>query len=110
MHEGAQRPEGAAAEGWRLAVYWPEDQAFYHGRVADYNAITGLHRVHYDDGEQEALNLSQAKLKWLFGPDIPGQAQVTTDVTPQPGYQQQPADALSPQARAQVLYVYDCRL
>ncbi|KAK9809746.1 hypothetical protein WJX73_002059 [Symbiochloris irregularis] len=56
------------AVGWRIAVYWLEDQAFYTGCVAAFDAAAGQHSIRYDDGEQQVLDLRRHNVKWLLSP------------------------------------------
>lgn len=70
---------GAAAVGWRVAVYWPADMAFYSGEIAGYDAASGRHDVAYDDGEEGPLVLGVDRLKWLLAPGSAG--------APRPGLQ-----------------------
>lgn len=37
-------PQGRAALGWRVAVYWRDDRAFYEGVVVQYDPGSGRHR------------------------------------------------------------------
>ena len=39
-------------------VWWPEDKQYYTGVLNAYDAVSGKHRVLYDDGEWEFLDLS----------------------------------------------------
>jgi hypothetical protein len=34
-------PAGAAAVGWRVGIWWRDDQCFYYGRVDAHSADTG---------------------------------------------------------------------
>jgi hypothetical protein len=58
-------------------VYWPKDDAWYPGTVTAFDATAsgsgtstgsddmksrGLHRVDYDDGESEVIDLSKEKV------------------------------------------------
>ena len=45
--------------GRRLAVYWPDDDAWYHGTVSSWDPQTGQHHVFYDDGIEEAIYLHE---------------------------------------------------
>eukprot|EP00854_Cymbomonas_tetramitiformis_P011610 gene11610-biopygen11918 len=44
--------------GTRLELYWPLDEAWYPGIVADISAM-GKHHIEYDDGDNEWLLLSE---------------------------------------------------
>lgn len=48
---GEPVPKGKSAIGWRIGVYWKDDQKFYQGEVESYENATGRHMVLYDDGE-----------------------------------------------------------
>ncbi|KFK29743.1 hypothetical protein AALP_AA7G173100 [Arabis alpina] len=50
--------------GSRIRVWWPLDKAYYEAVVYSYDSSKRRHLVHYDDGEQEILNLQ--KQKWYF--------------------------------------------
>ncbi|XWS11713.1 hypothetical protein CRYUN_Cryun37aG0022700 [Craigia yunnanensis] len=43
--------------GRRIKVWWPMDKTFYEGVVASYDPIRMKHRVFYEDGDEERLNL-----------------------------------------------------
>ncbi|XP_027349607.1 DNA mismatch repair protein MSH6 [Abrus precatorius] len=51
--------------GRRVKVYWPLDKAWYEGLVKSFDNLTSKHLVHYDDGEEESLDLSKEKIEWL---------------------------------------------
>ena len=40
---GDPTPEGNAAIGWRISVYWRDDICFYHGIVESYNPDSGAY-------------------------------------------------------------------
>ena len=46
---GTALPKGKAAIGWRIAVYWRDDKAFYPAEIMGYDTATGRHEVEYDD-------------------------------------------------------------
>jgi len=50
--------------GRRLRVYWPLDDAWYEGRVDAYDAGSRKHRVKYDDGEEEQVDLGKERFEW----------------------------------------------
>lgn len=44
-------PKGEEMIGWRIAVYWKEEQHFYEGTVEDYDSELDQHTVSYVDGK-----------------------------------------------------------
>ncbi len=44
-------PQGLAAVGWRIGVYWREDHKFYLGELASYNDEEDLYEMNYDDSK-----------------------------------------------------------
>ena len=52
------------AVGRRLRVYWPLAKAWYEGRVDAYDGASRRHRVMYDDGEEEEVDLAKLKFEW----------------------------------------------
>jgi hypothetical protein len=56
----------------RIRVYWPMDHAWFHGRVTAYNAGTGQHQVHYDDGDARWYLLTAKQYALL--PEVRGEA------------------------------------
>ncbi|XP_042418962.1 DNA mismatch repair protein MSH6-like [Zingiber officinale] len=69
---GANTPPSAAKSGFsedvvgrRIKVFWPLDKVWYEGRVSSFDALQGKHLVLYDDGEDEALDLSREKFEWV---------------------------------------------
>lgn len=65
-----EEPSGTNAIGWRLAVFWPGDAAFYSGEVTSFDEATGRHEVSYDDGEEGTVHLSEDKIKWILPPGV----------------------------------------
>lgn len=59
----------AEVVGRRLRVYWPLDDAWYKGRVESYDAGFRKHRVKYDDGDEEEVDLAKEKFEWAAGED-----------------------------------------
>ena len=51
-----------ARAGARVAIYWPDDDEWYCGRVQQYEAREGKHAVLYDDGVLESLDLAEESL------------------------------------------------
>ena len=54
-----------AANGRRVRVYWPDDDAWFTGTVRRFDPRTGLHTVCYDDGDREQLMLAVERFEWL---------------------------------------------
>lgn len=66
----SRAPQGKAAVGHQVAIWWPDDFAWYNGRIQGFQAAKGEHLVHYDDNEVEWLNLAKERVHWK---DLPGQ-------------------------------------
>lgn len=47
--------------GVRLEVWWPKDRQFYKGVIESFDSRKKKHKVVYDDGEVEVLNLAREK-------------------------------------------------
>ncbi|XP_071690207.1 uncharacterized protein [Rutidosis leptorrhynchoides] len=47
--------------GSRIKVYWPDDKMFYEGVVKYFDGIRKRHKILYDDGDEETLNLKQER-------------------------------------------------
>ncbi|KAL3623360.1 hypothetical protein CASFOL_032176 [Castilleja foliolosa] len=50
--------------GRRVKVWWPLDQMFYEGEITFFDHLNKRHKVTYDDGESESLDLVEEC--WLF--------------------------------------------
>ena len=46
--------------GRRCKVYWPLEEFWYEGTIAKYNSLKRRHRVDYDDGDHEWIDLKEA--------------------------------------------------
>ena len=57
-------PKEAEAIGWKVGVWWNDDKMFYEGSVKAYNEEDQKHKILYDDGTEEWLDLSKEKLEW----------------------------------------------
>ena len=64
-----QKGPGAEVVGRRLKVWWPADEAWYSGGVASYDGER--HAIQYDDGDEEAVDLSKEKFEFLEGTHVP---------------------------------------
>ncbi|WVZ19027.1 hypothetical protein V8G54_006349 [Vigna mungo] len=49
--------------GLRIKVWWPKDREFYKGIIDSFDSAKKKHKVSYDDGEEEILNLGKEKWK-----------------------------------------------
>ena len=60
-------------KGKRVRVFWEEDKVWYSGLVKDYNEVTEMHLIIFDDGEQkeEPLNFPGAVMWELEKKDAP---------------------------------------
>ena len=65
----AKKGPGAEVVGRRLKVWWPADEAWYAGGVASYDGER--HAIQYDDGDEEAVDLSKEKFEFLEGTHSP---------------------------------------
>eukprot|EP01083_Nonionella_stella_P028924 79706_1 len=56
------------AEAWvdcRVAILWPDDNAWYEGIVQEFDAETGKHFIIYDDGGTEWIELAKESVKLI---------------------------------------------
>ena len=53
------------AVGDRIEVYWPMDTKFYSGTISSSKCGNGKHKVTYDDGDVEILDLSKERWSHL---------------------------------------------
>jgi hypothetical protein len=60
----------------RIRVFWPLDETWYFGLVKDYDPVTRLHHVRYDDKDEEWINLQNERIKLLL---LPGEARSRSD-------------------------------
>ncbi|XP_065851237.1 sister chromatid cohesion protein PDS5 homolog C-like isoform X1 [Euphorbia lathyris] len=69
--------------GKRVKVYWPKDKEYYIGTIDSFNASNKKHKVLYDDGDQEILNLKREKWAFIQDDDVM-QDEIEADVPPSP--------------------------
>ncbi|KAI5670934.1 hypothetical protein M9H77_11298 [Catharanthus roseus] len=48
---------GEKLVGCKIKVWWPMDQKYYEGLVDSFDLSTMKHKILYDDGDEEILNL-----------------------------------------------------
>ncbi|XP_042007075.1 protein starmaker-like isoform X1 [Salvia splendens] len=58
------RELGENLVGSKVEVWWPEDQLYYEGVIDSFDSAKKKHRVLYNDGDEEILNLK--KEEWRF--------------------------------------------
>ncbi len=61
-----------ACIGDAIEVYWPEDDEYYAGKVAARNIASGMHCIHYDDGEVEDIDLAREQWRFVVRPERSG--------------------------------------
>ncbi|XP_027903967.1 uncharacterized protein LOC114163817 [Vigna unguiculata] len=54
---------GENVVGLRVKVWWPKDREFYKGVIHSFDSAKKKHKVFYDDGDEETLNLVKEKWK-----------------------------------------------
>ncbi|KAK9821750.1 hypothetical protein WJX81_002727 [Elliptochloris bilobata] len=58
-------PPAHVLVGARISVFWPDDDAFYKGRILEVLGGEGECRVLYDDDMEERLTLPRERFRWL---------------------------------------------
>ena len=53
-----------ALTGTQLRVFWPLENTFFKGRVVAFDPFTMQHRVRYEDGDAEWLELFRERVRW----------------------------------------------
>jgi len=71
---GLRPPSGPAAVGWRVALYWDAEAAFFGATVVSYDFAARAHTLSYDDGAVERVCLHGDVVKWLAPPPAVGAA------------------------------------
>ena len=65
---------GQSTVGKSCRIFWPDDQAWYVGKITSFDIKTGKHQVYYDDGDEEWLDLGKERIEFVPIEDIPGTA------------------------------------
>nr|GEY75546.1 phospholipase-like protein [Tanacetum cinerariifolium] len=93
MLDCAQSAEhGEILVGRRIKVWWPADKSYYEGVVESFDRSKMKHKVLYDNGDEDVLNLNDRQ--WMLLEDVPA-------IEPVPDYELElPIKFLSPQAQA----------
>ncbi|KAL4334997.1 hypothetical protein GQ457_07G037490 [Hibiscus cannabinus] len=68
--------------GLKVKVWWPKDREFYEGFIHSFDPSKKKHKVHYNDGDQEILNLKREK--WAVIEDESGSDEEGTANHPNP--------------------------
>ncbi|XP_047324395.1 sister chromatid cohesion protein PDS5 homolog C-like isoform X3 [Impatiens glandulifera] len=55
------RDYGADLVGSKVKVWWPKDKEFYEGVIDAYDPVEKKHKILYNDGDQEELNLKKER-------------------------------------------------
>ncbi|KAJ0805058.1 putative sister chromatid cohesion protein Pds5 [Helianthus annuus] len=64
--------------GSRIEVWWPADRMYYPGVVTFFDFKKKRHKVLYDDGDVELINLKRQRWKWLeYASAVPGSLEHT---------------------------------
>ncbi|WOL19382.1 hypothetical protein Cni_G28180 [Canna indica] len=69
--------------GARIKVWWPDDEKFYDGVVAEYDRSTKKHKIDYDDGDVEILLLKKEHWEFIDEPKscyLAGKAKVAPNL------------------------------
>ncbi|DBA82770.1 hypothetical protein WJX77_000353 [Trebouxia sp. C0004] len=56
---------GEAIIGARVGIFWEDDETFYKGQVAGFDAYHKRSKVCYDDGQEEWISLSKERFRWF---------------------------------------------
>lgn len=55
----AKKSNGENLVGCKVKVWWPLDEMYYEGKVTSFDHLKKTHKVDYDDGETEILDLTK---------------------------------------------------
>ncbi|OMP12128.1 hypothetical protein COLO4_03454 [Corchorus olitorius] len=64
--------------GLKVQVWWPKDKAFYEGFIESFDSARKKHKVHYNDGDEEILNLKRER--WEIIEDLGSDEDEATDL------------------------------
>ncbi|XP_035840025.1 uncharacterized protein LOC110918526 isoform X5 [Helianthus annuus] len=69
---------GGNLVGSRIEVWWPADRMYYPGVVTFFDFKKKRHKVLYDDGDVELIDLKRQRWKWLeYASALPGSLEHT---------------------------------
>ncbi|CAK9857381.1 unnamed protein product [Sphagnum jensenii] len=92
-YPSADRGGDEGLVGCGIKVWWPLDRRFYKGEVVSYNAKKKKHKVLYDDGEQEILDLVQERWELITKKQRP--VKNPPDASPTPAWAPVPLKELT---------------
>ncbi|KAL3529900.1 hypothetical protein ACH5RR_009222 [Cinchona calisaya] len=55
--------------GKRIKVYWPDSRKWFAGRIKSFDREKGLHKINYDDGDVEELDLKKERFELEIKPN-----------------------------------------
>ncbi|XP_062097335.1 sister chromatid cohesion protein PDS5 homolog C isoform X2 [Humulus lupulus] len=56
--------------GMKVRVWWPKDQSYYNGFIESFDPVKKKHKVLYNDGDEEVLNLKREKWEFIEGDSV----------------------------------------
>ncbi|MED6115307.1 hypothetical protein PIB30_089216 [Stylosanthes scabra] len=78
-NEEHNNKDGEDLVGTRVKVWWPEDEMYYEGVIDSYDRSKKKHKVSYDDGDKEILNLKKERWEILDDADPDPVAEEVSD-------------------------------
>ncbi|XP_075499963.1 sister chromatid cohesion protein PDS5 homolog D-like [Primulina tabacum] len=58
---GSKKSNDENLVGCKIKVWWPLDETYYEGKVTSFDHLKKAHKVDYDDGETEILDLTKER-------------------------------------------------
>lgn len=58
-----------------IEIWWEGDRAYYRGRVVAVNSNDGTHKIHYDDGETEYINMRKESWRLIRAAGLASRSQ-----------------------------------
>ncbi|XP_073140949.1 uncharacterized protein [Henckelia pumila] len=68
--------------GCKIKVWWPLDETYYEGKVTSFDHLKKTHKVDYDDGETEILDLTKERWEMIDDDDLSSHEQRTAPPPP----------------------------
>ncbi|XAR69997.1 hypothetical protein NMG60_11001803 [Bertholletia excelsa] len=70
--------------GLKVKVWWPQDKMYYEGVIDSYDSAKKKHKVLYNDGDEEVLNLRRQKFEFIKDDSMSDRVEPTESKTPDP--------------------------